>query len=309
MTDKQPCFIKAKGRNDYVYKGLIDTGNRVIIPYRDNNLFLRLMREAWFRLNLPGRQLWYNPELRKLEEESVTIYDPLITSDFLRWLCDRYPSTMFHVNYSNRVNTTGIKPTDVVRPNLDYASFDEQDCAKYGMKFVHAGYMAHYSFTHEDKLEPEYDIIYLGRDKGRAEKLLEWQSRFEELGLKTYFHICADRSFLRFKKPFYKKEIPYSEYVDLLKRTRAHLNYVQEGQTSISQRDLESVFDEVKCITNNKGIKSFKLYHPSRFFVLGEDDLETLPAFLDTPFVPVPEDELKEYGNREKASEKSTEQL
>lgn len=298
MIGEKPCYIKAKAKHDYVFSGLTTLGNRVIIPYKDYNLFMRIMREIWFHLNLPARQLWYNPELKDLHADCVTIYDPLITPDFLEWVCDMHPNTHFTVSYSNRVARTGINPNDVNRPNLEYVSFDSGDCKKYGMKQTHPGYLAQYSFTADEKLTPEYDVIYLGRDKGRAELLLDYKKKFEALGLKTYFHICADRSFLRFKKPYYKKEMPYSDYVELLKRTRSHLNLVQQGQTSVTQRDLESVFDEVKCVTNNKGIRDFELYDPSRFFILEEDDIETLPAFLTIPFKPIPEEKLSEYGTR-----------
>ena len=289
-------IIRAKGKDDYVFSGLEKEGNYMLIPYRDKNLLLRLLREAWFRLHLPARKIWYNPEIKKLRTDSITICDPLITPDFLEWICDLFPDVSFVVNYSNRVSRSGIKPSDVKRPNLRYQSFDLQDCEQYGMDYAHAAYMAQYSFSPEDKSEPEYDIVFVGRDKGRAEAILKWEKVFNEMGLRTYFRICADRSYLRFKKPYYKKEIPYPEYIELLKKTRAHLNYVQDGQTSFSQRDLESVFDEVKCVTNNKGIRSFELYHPSRFFILDEDDLDTLPHFLHEPFVPVSKEQLSEYG-------------
>ena len=291
-------IIKAKAKNDYVFDGLSTVGHKLYIPYKDYNIVLRCLREAWFRLHLPNKSIWYNPQLKSIEDEAVTIYDPLITPDFLEWVCDSHPHTQFTVNYSNRVERTGIKPTDITRPNLEYVSFDSGDCEKYGMKQTHPGYLAQYSFTADEKSFPEYDVIYLGRDKGRAEMLFSYKRKFEELGLKTYFHICADRSFLRFRKPYYKKEMPYTDYVELLKRTRSHLNIVQEGQTSVTQRDLESVFDSVKCITNNKGIRDFELYDPSRFFVLGEDNLESLPSFLSIPFNPVPEAKLAEYGMR-----------
>ena len=298
MSDKKLCIIKAKAKRDYVFAGLQGLGNRMLIPYKDYNLLFRCMREAWFRLNLPGKQFWFNPQLTHLHEDSITIYDVLITPDFLKWICDLYPDTRITLNYTNRVSLSGIKPTDVMKKNLEYVSYDPDDCRQYGMKQTHPGYLAQYSFTADQKLPSEYDVIYLGRDKGRAELLLSYQKQFEALGLKTYFHICADRAFLRYKKPFYKKEIPYSDYVELLKKTKAHLNLVQEGQTSITQRDLESVFDEVKCITNNKGIRDFELYDSSRFFVLGEDSLDSLPAFLEIPFKPVPEEKLAEYGTR-----------
>lgn len=83
--------------------------------------------------------------------------------------------------------------------------------------------------------------------------------------------------------------------MELLKRSKAALNVVREGQSSVTQRELETAFCEIKCITTNKAIKNFELYHPSRYFILGEDRIENLSEFMESPYVPVPEEKLDEY--------------
>ena len=70
------------------------------------------------------------------------------------------------------------------------------------------------------------------------------------------------------------------------------LNIAQEGCSAITMREVEAVFHNVKCVTDNKSVKETALYHPSRYFILGEEPLENLPAFLEMPFVPFPEEEL-----------------
>ena len=135
-------------------------------------------------------------------------------------------------------------------------------------------------YKRKQKTNPKIDVLYVGRDKGRAEKLFALEEQLKKEGLKTYFHICADRQFLRFKRKFYKRVLEYEEYLDLLVDSKAILNIVPEDQTSVTQRELEAVFDGVKCITNNKGIKNFELYDESIYFVLGEDDLNNVSSFL-----------------------------
>lgn len=292
-------IIKTKARNsDYVARGLEKSGYIIVPPYKEKGLMTRLLREVYFRLPFP-KDVWFNPEVQKIDSDYIIIYDALMTPEFVEWVCKTHKNSTVELHFNNRVDSLPFKPT-VREPNLIYTSFDKADCEKYDMQYTPAGYMDSYAFPESEKRKPEYDVVYLGRDKGRAQNILALQKCFEAMGLRTYFHITADRSFflMRHKKKFYKPMIPYEQYIELLKRTRAHLNYVQEGQTSITQRDMESVFDSVKCITNNKGIKEFELYDPSRFFVLGEDDLSTLPAFLDMPFSPVPQKQLDKYRSR-----------
>ena len=68
-----------------------------------------------------------------------------------------------------------------------------------------------------------------------------------------------------------------------------------EGQTSVIQREMEAAFDGIKCITNNKGIKSFPIYDKSIFFLLGEDDIHTIPEFLQTNVMVYNSDTLTNY--------------
>ncbi len=298
-TDGASRFIiKNKAlKSDYVLNALERLGYTVMSPYRDTKVILRAIRLIWFKLGL-RKDIWYDKSSMEIETDNIIVYDAKIVPEYLKWLCETHPNTNIEFHYSNRVDSAKTKPSDVQSKNLVYSSYDQDDCIKYGMRYTPAGYLDSYCFSPDEKQPPEFDVIYLGRDKGRGEALLQLQKEFENMGLKTYFHICADQQFLRFKKRYYKATMPYEKYIDLLKRTKSHLNYVQEGQTSITQRDMESVFDSVKCITNNKGIRDFELYDPSRFFILGQDDLNGLPAFLDTPFLPVPKELLDKYRTR-----------
>ena len=77
-------------------------------------------------------------------------------------------------------------------------TFDPDDSKQYGMRLMYPSYLDVYQIKKAEK--PVYDVLYLGRDKGRGEELLALQGRLEAMGLKTHFHICADRSYLRYKK-------------------------------------------------------------------------------------------------------------
>lgn len=297
-TRQDVAMIMAGSKSSYVRKGYEKMGIQIVIPYKDFNLLLRCMREAWFRLHLPGRSIWYNDEIKNIKTQKICIRDPLITPGFVEWVCDLFPQKSIMVTYSNRTNRATVLPTDVKRDNLTFSSYDKDDCEKYNMRFNSPKYMRSYAFGEDERKQPEYDVVYLGRDKGRAEKLFAIEKEFEELGLKTYFHICADRELPGYKKKYHKPLMPYEDYIELLKRTKAHLNIVPEGQRSVTQRELETIFDRVKCITNNKGIKDFELYDPTRYFVIDEDEISQLPLFLESEFKPVSEDELSKYEDK-----------
>lgn len=288
------CIIKAKAKDDYVFNAYIKMGFDVIIPYRDYNIVFRLLRELANKCGL-FKGFWINPEVKTIKNEIILIKDPLITAEYVRMICNLYPRKKVIVEYSNRVNRSTLKPFFDRPQNLVFLSYDRDDCEEYQMEWERPSFFELYSISEAQKRKPEYDIVYLGRDKGRADELINLEKKFNLMGLKTYFHICADRSFLRFQKAFYKPEMRYEDYIELLKGTRAHLNIVPNGQTSITQREMETIFNQVKCVTNNKGILDFELYDDSRFFVLGVDDINELEHFLESAFKPIPSELLNKY--------------
>lgn len=285
------CFIRAKQKDDYVFDGIKKSGYKIVIPYKDYNLFLRICREIWFRLKLPKRELWINPETKRLKEEIIIIKDPLIVPEFVRMLRKVYPDKRIYFDYDNRV-CNSIEPDEIREYADEVWHYDEDDCRQYNLRLKGHAYLDVYQV--EPDQEPLYDVFYVGRDKGRLNKMDEVKEKLNAAGLKTYFHICATREFLTWTNKKYKHFLPYSGYLELLKKSRAILNIVPEGQTSITQREMEAVFDGVKCITNNVGIMTFELYDSTRFFVLN-NNYEQIQNFLNMPFRPVLASELAEY--------------
>jgi len=285
------CFIRARQKEDYVVPAIEKTGYKVIIPYKDYNLFFRLCREAWFRMGLPKRELWMNPATRSIKEDIIVVKDPLIVKEFMQHLRELYPTKMIIFDYDNRVSNS-LNP-DLIREYVDEIwHYDDDDCFKYNLRRKGLAYYDVYQV--QPNPVRDYDVFYVGRDKGRLSQMDEIKADLEAVGLKTHFHICANREFLTWTNKRYKHFLPYREYLELLKRSKAILNIVPEGQKSITQREMEAVFDGVKCITNNKGIASFPLYDESRYFIL-DHNYEAIPEFLNREFKSITEEEIKPY--------------
>lgn len=286
------CYIRAKEKKDYCFDGIKKMGYDIVIPYKDINLLMRLFREIWFRLNLPYKSIWFNKAIKSKNVDIFIVKDPLIIPEFLYWVRALHPNARIIFEYDNRVSWS-LDPDKVDGSIIEKWTYDPDDATKYNMKLKHGAYLDIYRVVPNER--KMMDVLYLGRDKGRLKELLELETKFAEMGLKTKFHICADRKFMRYKNKRYQKNMPYEQYLELLKQSRAILNIVQNGQTSVTMREYEAVFDGVKCITSNRGILNFELYDTSRYFVLGYDDFSKIDVFLNTPFSPVEEHLLKEY--------------
>ena len=293
MNKNEICFIRAKQRgDDYFHNAVKKMGYEILIPYKDNNLLFRCLREIWFRMKLPYKVIWFNKQILTKSPKVFVVKDPLIVPAFLVWMRKNFPHVRIILDYDNRASMS-LNPNLIAENIAEKWSYDESDCNEYGMRLRHGSYFDIFAVKPAD--HKEYDVLYLGRDKGRASELFDIEKKLNGLGLKTLFYICADRRFLRFKKNYYMPYMPYMDYISLLAKSRAILNVVQPGQKSITMREYEAVFDNIKCITNNVGILDFELYHPSRYFILGKDKIDRLNDFMKDPFVPVQEEVLKKY--------------
>lgn len=292
MNKEDICFVAARlNKKDYTFNAIEKCGFKIVTPYKDYNLLFRLVREVWFRLKLPLRKIFYNKKAIDSSKKKFIVFDPLITPTYLVWLKDKNPNAKILIDYVNRADTT-INPNDL--PDfVERWSYDRLDCEKYHMSFIPPSYFGTYVFDFRDYAK-KYDVLFVGRDKGRLQYILGIEESLRKQGVSTYFHICANRRFMRFNNPHYKKVLDYDEYLELLKISKASLNVSRKDQDAITLRELECIFDGVKCITTNKNITKFGLYDKTRFFVL-DNNYEEINAFLKTPFKPISPEELSVY--------------
>lgn len=290
------CFIRPveKG-NAYWQKAIRGYGFKTEIPYKDNNLFMRIAREIWFRLGL-SKKVWFNKKIDEVNSNIIIVKDILICKEYIEWLRKRKPNARIILDYDNRVSNS-IDPDSIIISDIEKWTYDPDDASQYNMRLKEPSYMDCFKISDDKRRgKKKYDIVYVGRDKGRADYLLSLENEFRAVGLRTYFHISPTHRYqLAFRK-YYRPVIRYEEYLGLINHSKAILNIMRNNQKALTMRDFEAIFNGIKCITNNKAIKEFEAYDESRFFVLGEDNMKNLSDFIKSDFEPVAEEMLERYG-------------
>lgn len=134
------------------------------------------------------------------------------------------------------------------------------------------------------KCDNQYALFFVGYDKGRGQKIEDLKMYLDHCGLKYYFKIIASG-----------KRMEYAEYLTVLNDSGAILEVVQEGQSGVSMRTMESLFYEKKLVTTNRSVKEYEFYNPKNVFILGEDSLEELPQFLKSEYEQIPRRIVEQY--------------
>lgn len=271
--------------------GVKQEGLTVYRPYKDKSLFGRVIRELWFRVPFLSNRKWYNDAIISDNVKYILIKDPLITADYLVWLHEQLPDAQINFTYGNMVGKGKHLLPDQIPDFVRVWTYDDHDARKYHLSLF--PYYIDREKMHAKK-EPEFDVFFVGRDKGRGEWLLELEKQLQELGLKTKFIITRDGRFSE-KKSYYQSEISYEQVLDYDSKSRAILNVTMKNQEGITMRDIEATALNIKLITTNKHIVDKDLYNPNNVFVLGERSISEIVDFVRSEPDPIPEDLIEKH--------------
>jgi hypothetical protein len=249
----------------------------------------RLLRKIFFILKMP-ETIWYSEWKNELADAKTVIIFSSEYNKVLKFIKSINPEIRVIYWYWNPVFRSS-NPDDIPNELCEKWSFDRSDCEKYLMKYNTQFYFDNIVLPQNDVI---YDVIFFGADKGRKAHLEEIRCKIDELHLKSYFYIVDDGA----KKANYKGQFPpfgYQEYLNIVSKSKAILDYIQEGQTGLTLRPLEALFFKKKLITNDLSIKQNDFYHPNNIFVIGIDKEESLVHFLNMPYRPVKDEILSFY--------------
>lgn len=288
---KKEIVIVYNDKDSYFARIIQKRGYRVLSAYRKTNLFLRVLRKVHFRSNLPFRKIWYYSNAELKNYNTIIIFDAALASDFVERVRKDCPDKRIILWYWNPLRNS-INPKLLSDDICERWTYSDKDSKKYGFKYNTTFYFK--ELTAKGSRQ-DYDIFFVGRDKGRLNLLLEYKKRFEDMGLKTYFHITPTKWYMLKSNPIYKENISYDDILDEISKSKAILDIIQNPDDGLTLRTMESIFLNKKLITNNKIVTNYDFYHPRNMFILGEDNLDNLYEFLNSSYKKVDQNIVKKY--------------
>lgn len=221
--------------------------------------------------------MWYGEWKSELKNCNTVIVFASKQHDFIKYLCDNYPSVRVIIWYWNPVAKC-FPPHILKRPNLEYWSFDNDDCKTYDLRFNTTFY---FDSIRLPRTITNNEVLFVGADKGRKKYLDIIKEILTEKKISTNFHIVPDKGH---PNPFHIKTIPYSEYLMKVSQSKVILDYLQKGQAGQTLRPLEAVFFRKKLITNDKNIIKQPFYDPQNIFVIDLNDWSDIEEFVKSDY-------------------------
>lgn len=261
---------------DYFIHKFEEKGIQTKRTFKKSPLISRIFKKSFDFLNL-SQSFWYGNWKKDLPTLKTIIIFAGIDPTVVKFIRKSNKKIRVIYWYWNPVYRLGI-PKNWLFKIAETWSFDPEDCIRYGFKF-------NTTFYFKDILLPqnckEYDVIFLGNNKGRIVYLKQLQANFSKLGINGYYYIVSDKNE---EENVQTKEIPYSEYLKMLSKTKAIIDVMPLGQSGLTLRSMESVFFKKKLITNDTSIKKQAFYKPENVFILRRDNEELLQTFLNSPY-------------------------
>ena len=241
---------------------------------------------------------YYNKKLVSLDTDTIIIFDPHVRIQFLKWLVMNNPDKRIILWFWNTIKEIGKNiPLDKIPESIELWSYSIYDCEKYGLKYNTTFYP--YEIRVHQDVEEKYDVCFVGKDKGRLEKILEIKEALEKRGLKTYFHISPTHQYELRKKSVYKPKIAYSDVDNIISKSRCILDCEVDSFAGPTIRPLEAIYRRKKLISNNQSLRNEDYYNSSNIFIYGKDDIDKIIEFIEKPYEEYDKSILKKYSMRE----------
>lgn len=275
---------------DYFVPYIQKEGVDVFQIYRKIPFLLKIIRKIIFKFNLPFKRIWFSEWIDRMDNYSEIIFFSTSPIQGLEFIRKKYPNIKIIFWYWNPVKIS-LHPDNVLKLGATPWAFDKADSIKYAINHNSTFYFKDLKL---EEHEIDNDFLFVGLDKGRRAILEKLESDLKRKSLRTNFYIVdSNASSKNYTGNF--PYISYSEYLIKLSKSRVIVDIMQEGQTGLTLRPMESIFFNKKIITDNLSIENADFYRPENVFILGKDDIDNIEEFINSPYRNIDHDILDSY--------------
>lgn len=301
--DKKILILSQTTKDDYALMEWKKNGVDVGITLKEQNTLLRAIRRYWIKFHLPFEQIWYGDWKKEfMNYDMILLHGTWLAEHIPHWLqkkiqketSEKAPKIIWW--YWNTV-VEQDHPNRVSEQDCEKWSFDKKDCETYRMNYNTQYYFASYQLPTTQVVN---DVCYLGTDGGRKEKLIALQKQLKAQNITTDFRILVQRIPDSPEEgiTYFTEKVDYIENLRQIGQSKAIVEILREGQSGQTLRPLEAMFHKKKLITNDTQIVAYDYYCPENIFVLGLDDMQRMPEFLNTPYHEIPEPIKNKYESK-----------
>lgn len=263
--------------------------NPVLINGKRNGV-IKVIRALHYRLNFPFYYLWIHSLIAEIPRSSILIiFDSKLWEAFLPIFKKHRPDLKLVFWFWNKYRDQ--RQVNLVRKYADRIfSYDKENCKKFNFDY----HPQFYWDTYKIKIPKTIEVLFIGYEKNRIEKIEKIYLQLKHQNIKTHFHVVRNRNRGNKSKIFETQNEPlsYYEIQKLIMKSKCILEITEDDQAGLTLRSLESIFYECKLITTNEKIAGHEFFNDSNILILKDGDTPNFQHFLSSKQKPY-NDKLK----------------
>ena len=137
--------------------------------------------------------------------------------------------------------------------------------------------------NYEENTQPYSDILFVGKNKGRLNKLINIYDSFDRVGLKCLFFVTevSDKEIIKRERIVYNQILVYQDVLKLVEHSKCIINVVQEEANGITLREFEAFFFDKLLLTDNYFLRSSVLANEKQIIYLDEDYINKVKLLIN----------------------------
>ena len=194
--------------------------------------FYYIARKIGFSLIILGLIKGQIKKIKEMKADDTLVYlgeSPTVCLALSK-ICKKHVRKIcFFWNSCVTIKNCDVCIKKIKESGFSIASFDSEDAQRYNLIFANQFYRDVSEYKNEN-IKIENDFFFCGKNKGRKEILLGMQRMLSTMG------IC------KFVIPEKDIAMPYTDYIEEIKKTKVLCDVVQKNQSGLTLRVLESIF-------------------------------------------------------------------
>lgn len=219
-----------------------------------------------------------NKELIK-KVDKIVISDSAYSIQLHKYIMKINPSAQMFLYYMNTIDPSIENKMNQFDKAHIY-TFDKHDSIEYNINYMHTPYSNMTPYSSDNEI---YDVLFLGRSKGRDKELISIRNVLKS-NHKKYKIMLLDSEDEEMKIDEY---ISYEQYLEDVSKSKCILEIIKKGQTGSTLRALEASWFQKKLITNNVNIQYDEYYDKENTYLMDTENIneQKLNNFLEKPYI------------------------
>lgn len=287
-------FIVPVGYNKYIAAAASDTQGAVFKGFK-NGMEERLLKwhNAWplnKKLELPFKSFWFLRYAKQIPNDVNYImmaesFHLSYSKIFLHKLRKQFPKVKLCFMFSNPVGSYNLSKVRAMKGEYDaFFTFAKDDATNY--KFHYCDVLPIKFPNPDTSIIIKYDVFFVGKNKGRLDKIYDIYDKLHSLGLRCKFYIVGvpKEDQRQTDEIIYNTPISYDEVLLHVQKSRCILEILQENCSYVSIKTIEAIYYHKKLLTTNSQAYQSALFSPDYIRIVNStDDIDANFIIRDLP--------------------------